>query len=431
MAASRSAPSWRFPGCEGPDSASIAESFRRDAARAIAILARALRDLDRAEDAVQEAYLIALERWPRDGLPPNPAAWVVATARNRAIDRLRREQRGARKLAALAALEHAVEALPLDESPADATPIADERLSLIFACCHPSLGLEARVALTLRALGGLSTDEIAGAFLVPDATMAQRLVRAKRKIRDAGIPFTVPPEERLPERLDAVCTVVYLIFNQGYAATSGEQVVREDLCEEAIRLARLIAELMPGQPEVLGLLALLLFQHARRAARTDGAGELVTLDEQDRSRWDHDEIGEALSLLGRAARAEREGSYQLQAAIAAVHAVARDSASTNWRGIATLYGRLAALTGSPVVELNRAVAVAMDEGPAAGLALVERLEGDGVLADYHLLHAARADLLRRLGRRNDAASAYERAAALAKNGSERRFLERRLREVRS
>jgi len=430
MAASRSGPSWRSPACDAGGSA-IAESFRNDAARAIAILARALRDLDRAEDAVQEAYLEALERWPRDGFPANPAGWVVATARRRAIDRIRRERRGAEKLAALAALERAAESVPAPDEADDSAPIADERLGLIFACCHPSLALEARVALTLRALGGLSTEEIASAFLVPVATMAQRLVRAKRKIRDAGIPFAIPDAERLPERLDGVCAAVYLIFNQGYAASTGDALVRHDLCDEAVRLARLLAELMPHEPEVLGLLALMLFHDARRDARSDARGELVTLEEQNRSLWHRGEIEEALSLLGRAALANREGPYQLQAAIAAVHAVARDSAHTNWRGIAALYERLATFGDSPVVELNRAVAVAMDAGPAPALALVDRLARDGALDDYHLLHATRADLLRRLGRLSDASAAYERAAALAKNGSERRFLARRLEELRA
>jgi len=409
----------------------VAESFRHDAGRAVATLARALRDLDRAEDAVQEAYVTALERWPVDGMPANPSAWVVTTARNRAIDRLRRERVGAEKLATLARLEEALATVP-DLPDDDATAaIPDDRLELLFACAHPSLNLEARVALTLRTLGGLTTEEIADAFLVPVATMAQRLVRAKRKIRDAGIPFEVPSVERLPERLDALCAIVYLIFNQGYAATSGALVVRTDLCEEAIRLGRLLARLLPDRAEVLGLLALMMLHHARRAARTDADGEIVTLEDQDRTRWDGAEIGAALAVLGQAARLYAEGPYQLQAAIAAKHALAKDSASTDWRGIALLYARLAALAPSPVVELNRAIAVAMSEGPAAGLTIVDRIDREGTLADYHLLHVARADLLRRLGRTADAVAEYERAMTLAKNEADRRHLRERLTTLRA
>jgi RNA polymerase sigma-70 factor, ECF subfamily len=409
----------------------VAESFRHDAGRAVAALARALRDLDRAEDAVQEAYLLALERWPADGIPVNPSAWVITTARNRAIDRLRRERRGAEKLEILGRLEAAVAVLPALPADDESATIPDDRLELLFACGHPSLNLEARVALTLRTLGGLTTEEIADAFLVPTATMAQRLVRAKRKIRAAGIPFEVPSLERLPERLDELCTIVYLIFNQGYAATSGGLVLRTDLCEEAIRLGRLLTHLLPDHAEALGLLALMMLHHARRAARTGADGEIVTLEDQDRTRWDGAEIGAALAVLAHASRLLHEGPYQLQAAIAAKHVLAKDSASTDWRNIARLYARLAAITPSPVVELNRAVAVAMSEGPAAGLAIVEDLEREGMLAEYHHLHAARADLLRRLGRNGDAATAYEQAVALAKNEADRRLLRERLAALRA
>ncbi len=411
------------------DATAVAESFHRDAGRAIATLSCAFRDIDRAEDAVQEAYVTALERWPADGIPSNPSAWIVQTARNRAIDRIRREQRGTEKHELLARLER-----PAEEGPSagEATElVSDDRLSLIFACCHPSLNIDARVALTLRALGGLSTEAIAAAFLVPVATMAQRLVRAKAKIRTAGIPFGVPAAERLPERVDAVCIVLYLIFNEGYAPTSGDAALRADLADEAIQLARLLSGAMPDQPEILGLLALMLLHHARRAARVDAAGELVTLEDQDRKLWDGALIGVGLQTLVRAARHRRDGPYQLQAAIAAAHDVARDFRSTNWRGIAVLYERLNAITPSPVVELNRAVAVAMSEGIADGLAIVDQLSVDGQLDEYYPFHATRADLLRRLERFADSVAAYDRAIALVKNGAERRFLERRRDETKN
>jgi len=401
--------------------------YREERPRALATLIRLLGDFDVAEDALQEAFAAALEQWPAGGVPRNPRAWLVSTARHKAIDRLRREKSFAAKQAEIAYLSEAAVPAPAlaDE------PFTDDLMRLIFTCCHPALALEAQVALTLKTLCGLSVDEIARAFLVAPATMAQRLVRAKAKIRGARIPYEVPGSDRLAERLHGVLRVVYLVFNEGYAATSGDALVRRELCNEAIRLGRLLFTLFPGASEVAGLLALMLLHDSRRAARLDERGDLVTLEDQDRSRWDGGQIAEGRTLAEAALRRGGAGFYALQAAIAALHAQEARAVETDWPQIAALYALLLRLYPSPVVALNHAAAVAMGERLDRGLRLIEQLEAGGELQSYHLLPAAKADILRRLGRRAEAAAAYERALELVTHDAERRYLERRLREVRS
>jgi len=404
--------------------AAVDAAFRDEWGRVVATLIRTTGDWDLAEECAQDAFALALQRWPRDGIPGRPGAWLTTAARHRAVDVLRRRAVGAAKLREVAAMSHEPGPPAADESS-----VPDDRLRLMFTCCHPALSLEARVALTLRTLAGLTTAEIARAFLSSEPTMAKRLVRAKQKIQNAGIPYRVPPAHLLPERTPGLLGVLYLLFNEGYSATAGADLVRQNLCAEAIRLARVLAMLMPDEAEAAGLLALMLLHDARRAARLDAHGDLVTLEDQDRGKWDAAEIAEGAVLLSGALRRGPPGPYQVQAAIAACHATAATAQDTDWAQIAGLYEQLARFLPTPVVELNHAVAVAMAQGPAAGLPLVAALEASGKLAGYHLLPATRADLLRRLGRLPEAAAAYRQALEEASTDAERRFLRRRLAET--
>jgi RNA polymerase sigma-70 factor (ECF subfamily) len=418
----------------GDVKAAVDAAFREEWGRVVATLIRVTGDWDLAEECAQDAFAMALQRWPADGVPRRPGAWLTTAARNRAIDVLRRRTVGAAKLREVAALS------PADEygSPSggyaphtDHSGVPDDRLRLMFTCCHPALSLEARVALTLRTLAGLTTAEIARAFLASEATMAKRLVRAKQKIAAAGIPYRVPPARLLPERVPGVLGVLYLLFNEGYSATAGADLIRQGLSAEAIRLGRVLSRLMPSEPETAGLLALMLMHDARRAARIDASGDMVTLEDQDRSLWDAASIGEGVSVLEASLRLGRPGPYQVQAAIAACHVTAARATDTDWAQIARLYGELTRFLPTPVVELNRAVAVGMASGPEAGLALVAALESSGALAGYHLLPATKADLYRRLGRLPEAAACYREAIGLASTDAERRYLSRRLAETGS
>jgi RNA polymerase sigma-70 factor (ECF subfamily) len=412
--------------------AAVDAAFRDEWGRVVATLIRVTGDWDLAEECAQDAFAMALQRWPADGVPRRPGAWLTTAARNRAIDVLRRRTVGAAKLREVAALS------PPDsgsssafEPQTDHSGVPDDRLRLMFTCCHPALSLEARVALTLRTLAGLTTAEIARAFLSSEATMAKRLVRAKQKIQNAGIPYRVPPAHLLPERVPGVLGVLYLLFNEGYSATAGADLIRQNLSAEAIRLGRVLDRLMPAEPETAGLLALMLMHDSRRAARLDADGEIVTLEDQDRGAWDAAEIREGVAVLEGALRAGRLGPYQVQAAIAACHVTAARAADTDWAQIASLYGQLARFLPTPVVELNRAVAVGMADGPAAGLSLVTALEAAGTLTGYHLLPATKADMYRRLGRADEAAACYREALGLASTDAERRYLGRRLAETGS
>jgi RNA polymerase sigma-70 factor (ECF subfamily) len=413
--------------------AAIAEAFTEEWGRIVATLIAHTGDWDLAEECAQQAFTEAVRRWPRDGVPRQPGAWLTTVARNRAIDRLRHERMKEQRLRTAATDLMTASEPPEEPDPTvgeeDESGIVDDRLRLMFTCCHPALPLEGRVALTLRTLAGLTTAEIARAFFVPEATMAKRLVRAKGKIAHARIPYRVPPAHMLPERTGGVLAVLYLLFNEGYKASAGPDLVRTDLCREAIRLTRLLDALMPDEPEAAGLLALMLFQHSRRRARVDAAGELVTLEEQDRSLWDRGEIDEASALLDHALARQSAGPYQLQAAIAACHAQSPHPDATDWARIATLYERLLEVVPQPIVALNHAIAVAMAQGPDQGLALVDELDASGALSGYHLLHATRADLLRRLGRTAEARAAYQQALELTSSNTEQRYLTRRLEET--
>jgi RNA polymerase sigma-70 factor (ECF subfamily) len=402
----------------------VDEIYRSESRRVLSTLVRLLGDFDLAEEAMHEAFRAALEQWPRDGLPDSPRAWLISAGRFKAIDAIRRKAR----FDAIEDMAERIESIADDTLPADDSEIEDDRLRLIFTCCHPALSPDAQVALTLREVCGLSTEEIAAAFLTPVPTLAQRIVRAKAKIRHAGIPYEVPSPDELPARLDSVLRVVYLVFNEGYSASAGKSMTRQELSAEAIRVMRLLAELLP-EPEAEGLLALMLLHESRRAARTSSNGDLILLDDQDRSLWNRQMIAEGGALVERALASRRFGPYTLQAAIAAVHAEALRPIDTDWRQIVGLYDALLSVEPSPVVELNRAVAVAMCDGPESGLALIDGMLGRGDLADYRLAHAARADLCRRLGRTADARAAYERALALTQQAPERRFLQRRLSEL--